>query len=297
VQIGQTNKTRYVIADKNAITAAKKEILSTYKKLKNKNLSEDVILEQIKRETGIFDGLKKNVAEILDYGFTEMLNNAIEHSQSKEIEIKFQRAEGLIKFSVVDQGIGIFVNIMQRRNLDSIQEAIQDLLKGKQTTAPEEHTGEGIFFTSRAADMLVISSSGKKLAFNNNLNDIFVQNGKIIKGTKVVFTIADNSKRSLRAIFREYAGNTFEFDATKVAVRLYKMGNNYISRSQARRIVSGLDKFKTVILDFANIDTVGQAFADQIFRVWHNQHPEIAIKVMNSNENINIMIKRAQGAS
>jgi len=75
------------------------------------------------------------------------------------------------------------------------------------------------------------------------------------------------------------------------------MGNNYISRSQARRIVSGLDKFKTVILDFANIDTVGQAFADQIFRVWHNQHPEIAIKVMNSNENINIMIKRAQGAS
>jgi hypothetical protein len=38
-------------------------------------------------------------------------------------------------------------------------EAIQDLLKGKQTTMPKSHSGEGIFFTSKIADNLTISSS------------------------------------------------------------------------------------------------------------------------------------------
>lgn len=294
VLIGSTNKARYVLADKKAVAAAKSEILSIHKKLENKNLSEDAVLAQIKRETGIFIGLRKNVSGILDYAFTEMLNNAIEHSQSKEIEVKFQKSDGLVKFAVVDFGIGIFNNIMQRRGLENVQEAIQDLLKGKQTTAPTEHTGEGIFFTSKAADVFIISSSNKKVTFNNNLNDIFIQNGKIAKGTKVVFTANVGSRRNLDSIFKEYAGDTYEFDSTKIAVRLYRMGNNYISRSQARRVVSGLDKFKTVVLDFANIDTVGQAFADQIFRVWQNDHPKIEIKTVNSNENIDMMIQRAK---
>ena len=55
---------------------------------------------------------------------------------------------------------------MKKKNLNSEMEAIQDLLKGKQTTAPEAHSGEGIFFTSKVSSVLTIQSSHKKLIYS-----------------------------------------------------------------------------------------------------------------------------------
>jgi len=293
--IGKGRGAKYVLADKEKIQKIKKGLVSIRKKIKNQNLSEDTVLEQIKRDTGIFIGLNKNVDSILNYAFTEMLNNAIEHSQSEEIEIRFKRKKDIIQFEVIDFGIGIFNNIMKERHLKNELEAIQDLLKGKQTTMPREHTGEGIFFTSKIADNFVILSSNKKLTFNNIIEDIFVKDIKYRKGTKIIFVISSDSTTKMEDVFSEYSGDIFEFDRTKVAVRLYKMGDIYISRSQARRIMTGLDKFNLIKLDFKHIYTVGQSFADEIFRVWQSYHPNIKIEVVNTNDNIDFMVKRALG--
>jgi anti-sigma regulatory factor (Ser/Thr protein kinase) len=293
VLIGKANRAHYVIAEKNKVLNAKKNILTIHKILKNINLSEDTILDVIKRECGIFVDLKKNIENILNYAFTEMLNNAIDHSQSVKIEIVMKRNSNDIRFDIIDHGIGVFNNIMKKKNLKNELEAIQDLLKGKQTTAPQAHSGEGIFFTSKAADSFVIESSSKKLIFNNSIDDIFIQDIKGFSGTKVIFTISTKADKELGNIFKEYSGESFEFDKTNVAVRLYKMGSLYISRSQARRIMNGLEKFKTITLDFNHIKTTGQAFADEIFRVWKNHNPGIEILTLNTNENVNFMIKRA----
>ena len=290
--VGKANQARYVSA-KDA-RRAKKNILSTRRILKNINLSEDVVLDEIRRDTGIFIDLAKNVSDILNYAFTEMLNNAIEHSASKEIIVVMNRGKNAASFEVVDFGIGIFRNIKHKRGLRDEMEAIQDLLKGKQTTAPEEHTGEGIFFTSKVADNLTIHGSEKKLIFDNVLGDVFVKNARMIKGTAVSFEIDQNSKRVLSDVFREYTGDVFEFGKTKVRIDLYAMDNAFISRSQARRVLSGLDKFKEIVLDCKGVETVGQAFADEVFRVWQNHHKNIRIGVLNINENIGFMIERAK---
>lgn len=293
VLIGKTDKARYVLAQKGAIEKAKKNIVNTRRILINKDLSEDIVLDEIKTDTGIFLDLPKNVSSILDYAFTEILNNAIEHSKSKTIESIMKSNKEQVSFEVNDQGIGIFNNIMRKKNLKNELEAIQDLLKGKQTTLPKEHTGEGIFFTSKVADILTIRSSKKKLIFNNILGDIFIKDIKPIKGTKVTFFILLQSKTDLGKVFRQYTGDSFEFGKTKVQIRLFKIDTDYISRSQARRVMSGLEKFKTIVLDFSKVDTVGQAFADEVFRVWQNKHPYIKITFQNANENIDFMIKRA----
>lgn len=292
ILVGKANRARYVIAEKNRVAEARKKILDIRKFLKNINLSEDTVLDNIKRDSGIFVGLDKNVDNIVHYAFTEILNNAIDHSMSEDIEVRIKRDKGNIRFDIIDHGIGIFNNIRQKKNLRNELEAIQDLLKGKQTTAPQAHSGEGIFFTSKAADSLVIESSNKKLFFNNLIDDIFIQNIKNFKGTKVIFIISEKTKRDLSEIFKEYSGESFEFNKTSVAVRLYKMGSLYISRSQARRVMNGLEKFKTVTLDFNHIITIGQSFADEIFRVWQNYHPGIGIVTINTNENTEFMIKR-----
>lgn len=293
--IGRANQSFYVLAKKSEVEKVKQKIFSIHRILKNINLSEDAVLYEIKKDTGIFFNLPDNISEILDYAFTEMLNNAIEHSQSRQIEI-LMRKDAVVRFDVFDKGIGIFNNIIKKRKLRNELEAIQDLLKGKQTTMPKEHTGEGIFFTSKVADMLIIQSSRKKLIFNNILKDIFIRdNNKDIKGTKVSFVISPKSKVNLEKVFKKYTGGAFTFAKTEVNIRLYKLDTDFISRSQARRVMSGLDKFKSITLDFKNVNTVGQAFADEVFRVWHSHHPSIKITYKNANENIVFMIKRALG--
>jgi hypothetical protein len=196
---------------------------------------------------------------------------------------------------VNDKGIGIFNNIMHKKKLNNVMEAIQDLLKGKQTTAPAAHSGEGIFFTSKCADVLSIKSGCKKLIYNNLLADVFIKDIKDIRGTKVSFSLNLKSTKRLSDIFREYTdSNSFEFSKTRVDVRLHKMETEYISRSQARRLLSGLEKFKTIVLDFKAIDTIGQGFADEIFRIWSKRYPEKVIIAENANENVSFMIKRVR---
>src|SRR3989338_2287114 len=134
-----------------------------------------------------------------------------------------QRDKERIIFEVIDRGVGIFNNIMMKKKLKNTMEAIQDLLKGKQTTAPKAHTGEGIFFTSKVADTLTIQSSCKKLIFNNFLDDIFIRDIKETKVTKVLFSISIKSKRRIDNIFRKYTDSSFEFSKTQVTVWLYKM--------------------------------------------------------------------------
>ena len=66
-----------------------------------------------------------------------------------------------------------------------------------------------------------------------------------------------------------------------------------VARSQARDIMSGLELFNEVILDFKDIPYIGQAFADEIFRVFKNLYPNIVIKHENANEEVLYMINRA----
>ncbi len=293
-QIGKANRAGYVLADKKNLDAVKKRILRSKKILKNKNLSESDVLEGIKRETGIFLDLPRNISAILDYAFTEIFNNAIEHSKSEKIIAVIERKSNRVIFEITDFGVGIFNNIIKKRGLKNELEAIQDLLKGKQTTAPEEHTGEGIFFTSKVADRIIISSFGKKLIVDNIIKDIFIEDIKKVKGTIVSFEISTSSNKNLNRVFKEYSEGAFDFDKTEVTVDLYNFNNSYISRSQARRILSGLDKFKKIILNFKNVKTVGQAFADEVFRVWKSKHGDINIVCKNTNENIAFIIERAK---
>ncbi len=265
-------------------------------RLENKKLEEHKVLEKIKSEFPQLKQLPENVDSIFYYAFSEMLNNAIEHSKSKIIEIKlFSRQNNLI-FEIRDFGVGAFRSIMQKKVLKSELEAIQDLLKGKQTTVPKAHSGEGIFFTSKIADVFLLESYEFGLRVDNEINDVFVIDlDRSKKGTRVTFKIKIASKKHLSSLFEKYQTEpeTFAFDKTEIKVKLYLFGTIYISRSQARRILSGLEKFKLVILDFDKVPTIGQAFADEVFRVFKESHPEIEIQSINMNPAVDFMIKRA----
>jgi len=289
VLVGKANQARYVLYGK---VAQKRKNISRL--LKNQKLSEDRVLEEIKNQTLIFEDTSTNLNNILSYGFTEIMNNAIEHSRSKTIQIKFSKNKSIASFTIRDFGVGVFKNILKKFQLKNEVEAINHLLKGKQTTLPKAHSGEGIFFTSKVADLFSLESHNKKLIVNNTEKDIFIKNIKTLKGTRAIFTINIQSQTTLRKIFSKYAGKSFQFSKTKILVKLGLVDNVFLSRSQARRIIFGLDKFKKIILDFKGVESIGKSFADEIFRVWQNNHPKIAIKHQNANDNSLIMITRAK---
>lgn len=246
-----------------------------------------------------FSHLPKNVQEIGHYSFGEIFNNAIDHSEGSLIYLDIFWDKQFVLIGISDNGVGIFRKIQNTFGFESERECILQLSKGKLTTDPKNHSGEGIFFTSRACENFLILSYGQSYFKNNQENDWLIESKeeKTSKGTNVVLTINLNSKRNLKEIFSRFSHETDdvpEFDTTHIKVDLSKFGDErFVSRSQAKRIVWGLEKFKHVELDFQKVATVGQGFVDEVFRVFQNQHPDTAITYRNANPDVEFMIKRS----
>lgn len=296
VSEGKLLKTGSTAGAGYSLPGIKGAIESASLRLKNKALEEHQIYTKLTNKHQFLQAIPENSSNILFYIFTEMLNNAIEHSQTRYIDLVLEKEGQLLTLTVEDYGVGVFRNVMQKRNLRSEVEAMQDLLKGKTTTDPHSHSGEGIFFTSKLVELFSLESFGYRLRVDNRIPDIFFENDSPKKrGTLVTCVLDLQSERHLNDIFRQFVtnGNQVGFDKTEIKVHLYTKGTTYISRSQARRILSGLDKFKSIILDFDQVKTVGQAFADEIFRVFQSRHPHIIITAINTIEPVEFMLKRA----
>jgi hypothetical protein len=185
--------------------------------------------------------------------------------------------------------------------LEDERESALHLSKGKFTTDPDNHTGEGIFFTSRAFDEFLMTSKGMAYITRNLGNhDWFLEAAKDpnVPGTGLVMVINLDSERNLQEVFAEFteedSAGIPKFDKTHILVALSKLGDErYVSRSQARRICLGLEKFKHVVLDFKDVSMVGQGFVDEVFRVFQSKQPKIKITYMNANDNVRFMIERS----
>src|SRR3990167_8985196 len=296
IKLGGTRNAFYV--SKEYISKNPEIIPSVLKKkYKNELLEEHKILLEIEEKFPRIAQLPENIRSIFTFAFSEMFNNAIEHSQSKTISIEVVVRDKDLSFIVNDSGIGAFRNIMKKKNLKSEIEAIQDLLKGKTTTMPKSHSGEGIFFTSKSADVFVLESFGYELMITHE-NIVIRRASHSKRGTKVSFGIDVESALHLDDVFKRYTNlaenRDYGFDKTEIRVKLFTMGGVHISRSQARRILSGLEKFKIILLDFDQVPVVGQAFADEIYRVFQSKHPDIVIQEENMSEGVKFMVERAK---
>ena len=297
VRVGKRRGTQYLLPQGTLAVRARLDL-----RLKNDGLKEHEVLTDIRDRFIPLKLAPENMRSIFDYAFSEMLNNAIEHSEAETISVSVfvsggesADAPGQFSFVIRDTGIGAFRNLMQKRHLHSELEAMQDVLKGKVTTAPEAHSGQGIFFTSKAADRFSLRSYGWEMRVDNILPDIFfLPDIDAIEGTEVRFDIDYHSPRHLIDVFRAFESKdgSQDFDRTEVHVRLFTHGTIHVSRSQARRILSGLENFRRITLDFDRVPAIGQAFADEIFRVFRLRHPEIRIQVTNATEAVRFMINR-----
>lgn len=256
-----------------------------------KDLQEDVVWrEQIMKVIGV---LPANVINIWHHGFTEMFNNAIDHSDGTRILVGIRKTAATTEMFIDDDGVGIFRKIQREKGLLDERHAILELSKGKLTTDPSRHSGEGIFFTSRMFDSFRILSGGAYFSHEFGEPDDWLLERPIgEKGTSVWMKLQNHTARTTKKVFDQFApGDDFGFSKTIVPLRLAQYGNDLlISRSQAKRVLARIELFKSVVFDFAEVETIGQAFADEVFRVFAIHHPEIKLHQIHANSAVKRMI-------
>jgi excisionase family DNA binding protein len=234
--------------------------------------------------------LGTNAAAIVAHGFTEMLNNAIDHSKGTQARIRVWDGQ-VVRVEIVDDGIGAFASIAAGFDLPDLTSAILELTKGGRTTDPARHAGEGIFFTSKAVDRFCIEANGLSWIVDNNRGDHAVGASSIEIGTRVSFAVRTDTERRMRDVFEAYSED-FEFVRSSPVVTLAAIGTEFDSRSEAKRLLAGMERFRHIDVDFHEVDAVGQGFVDELFRVWPTANPETTIKPINMNEAVEFMVRR-----
>lgn len=291
VRSGTTRGARYSLEGKA------KKLATIARILPLRGCDEDRVWKQLAVQLNLERALRPNVLAMVRYAFTEMLNNAIDHSQAERCSIRFTVSASMVSFEIRDAGIGVFHSIASKHGLPDEETALVELLKGKTTTMPEAHAGEGIFFTSRIGDDFIVRSHRLQMEWKRAKHDVFVSQQRNLSGTAIHFTVHRSARHKLEAVFEEFAPEeyNFEFQKTKILVKLLR--RDYVSRSEAKRLLANLEKFREISLDFRDVRSVGQGFADEVFRVFANRHPGIVIHPEHASPAVLAMINHVRPAT
>jgi len=284
VREGLARATRYVLASGKA--PIYRHRFSTHA------LSEDQVLKEMEAQLPALRKLPTALSDAFAYALTEMVNNVIDHSGSARYEVALWLDGKGLNFEVEDSGVGAFERFRRALKLPDHLTALQEISKGKSTSAQSRHSGEGIFFTSKVASWFELEANALRWVVDNRRHDTAIAPGRPGSGTRVRVELDAAHVRPIAEVFAEYSHDS-EFDVTRAHVKLFEYGERFVSRSEAKRLAAGLEKFRGVILDFAGVRMVGQGFADELFRVWGAAHPNIVLKPVNMNAAVALMVQRA----
>lgn len=284
---GNTRNKRYTLAQ-----------LFIWKKQyrRSEDLAEDVVWRE--DIAPLLKKLPENVLSIWQYGFTEIFNNVIDHSDAENISVSMIKTAASTAIDIYDDGVGIFRKIQRALHLMDERHAVLELAKGKLTTDPKNHSGEGIFFSSRMFDAFDILSGDVYFSHKfEEKEDLILQRSASAPrcGTLVTMMAHNHTARTIKKVFDAFASDEdYGFSKTVVPVSLMRYGDdNLISRSQAKRLLARFDRFKVVILDFTGVASIGQAFSDEVFRVFKAKYPEIELIATHTSADVRRMITRA----
>lgn len=191
-----------------------------------RSLAEDVVWSS--QLASVLRGLAPNVFDIAHYGVTEMVNNAIDHSGAVHVTVAADLRDDVLHLVVADDGVGIFRKIAQALVLPDERLSLLELAKGKLTTDPRHHTGEGVFFTTRVFDEFRIVANDLTYAHaEGDAHDVLFDTDDLPPaGTAVFMAIATTSPRTLKQVFDAYSSgpDDYDFAKTVVPVRLARVG-------------------------------------------------------------------------
>ena len=240
------------------------------------------------------------VAGMAEHAFTELLNNAIEHSGGGSVTVSMRQTPMQLQLLVSDDGRGIFDVIGKAFGIHDPALAMLELAKGKLSSQPDRHTGRGLFYTAKLADVFDLHANNAAFQQRDWQREQWQRARPACRcGSSVYVAISLDTERTLDAVLRRYSldGAGYGFERTVVPLQLITAPQQGLgSRAQAQRVVSRLGEFQRAELDFAGLTDVGPAFADELFRVFGASHPGVQLVPLNMAPRVADMVAASTGA-
>ena len=239
------------------------------------------------------------VQRMAQHAFTELLNNADDHSGGGAVTVSMRQTPLQLQLLVSDDGCGLFDRIAQSFAIDDPQLAMLELSKGKLTSCPERHSGQGLFFTSRLADVFDIHANAAAFQCRAWERRRWRAGRPAARsGSSIYLAISLDTTRTLDAVLRAHSASRADYRFERTVVPLHLMdggaaaaGNAVLaSRAEARRALALLPQFRHVEIDFAGVSEIGHGFADEMFRVFSSQHPALELVPVGMNPNVTAMV-------
>lgn len=240
-------------------------------------------------------GVKENVESILHHCTTEMVNNVLDHSEAKNIVVVVRKLETELEVYVEDDGVGIFEKLQRSVGLEDPRHVALELAKGKLTTDPSRHTGEGIFFSARMCDKFLIWS-GSAVCGHVEDGIWHVREDVSRTGTTVRMGVRVDTTRTTKSVFDAFAppGIDMALAFTHTEIPAALVGKELVSRSQAKRLLARCEQFQRVTLNFGGVTQVAPAFADEAFRVWPSQHAGVSLDHVGASDEVRARIEHVR---
>ena len=245
-------------------------------------LSEDLAWS---RDFAPFFQLPEPVRRMVHHAYTELLNNAVDHSAGQSVTVSMRQTPSHAQLLVSDDGRGLFDKVNEAFSLDEPHLAMLELSKGKLTSAPDRHCGRGLFFTSRLADVFDLHANASAFQHRGWEAGRW-REGRALKhpGTSIYVAFALDSTRTLEEVLQAHSadGAGYDFERTVVPLRLLTTTQSGLeSRSQARRVGARLNQFRRAEVDFSGVSYVGHSFADELFRVLAAEQKDVELVPVN----------------
>jgi anti-sigma regulatory factor (Ser/Thr protein kinase) len=239
--------------------------------------------------------LPDEVRRLAQHAFTELLNNAVDHSEGSSVTVSMRQTASHLQLLVSDDGRGVFNKISEVFKIADPSMAMLELSKGKLTSQPERHTGRGLFFTSKMADVFDLHANETAYQHREWEEGLWQRGRPVCRtGTSVFVAFSLETRRSVDEVLRKFSvdGQGYDFERTQVALKMLLEGQAGLeSRSQAKRVGARLQQFKHADIDFDGISDVGHAFADELFRVFARQHPQLRLMPLNMGPRVAALVK------
>ena len=240
-----------------------------------------------------FFTLPPTVQRMAQHAFTELLNNAVDHSGGTQVTVSLRQTPLQLQLLVSDDGCGLFERVAQSFAIADPQLAMLELSKGKLTSAPDRHSGRGLFFSARLADVFDIHANAAAFQ-RRSWEPRSWRSGRPAarQGTSIYLAIQLDTPRTLDAVLRAHSvEGDYHVDRTDVPLHLLGgEARTLASRADARRVAARLGGFRRAELNFDGVDDIGHGFADELFRVFQRSHPGLELVPTGMNAGVHAMV-------